>query len=186
MLTTLGILCLQKLIVSAIISTGHFLWRFFSNGASRKIETAMRQKLFEHLMTLSYEFYQNDKIGDLIARATNDLNAVRNALGIGFVAFFDSTIMALAILVIMIVQDSQTALVSIIPLPVIILLIVGFGNVIGQRFMKVQEAYSAMSETVQESFTGIRVIKSFVKEPWFIKIFSNNNDEYRQANVSLV
>lgn len=185
-LESLGVLCLQMLAVSAVISIGRFLWRFFINGASRKIETEIRQRLFNHLMTLSYDFYQNNKIGDLIARATNDLNAVRNALGIGFVAFFDSTVMAIAILVIMIVQDRDTALLSILPLPVITLLIVGFGNMIGQRFMKVQEAYSTMSETVQETFAGIRVIKSFVKESWFIHLFGKNNDDYRTANVSLV
>ena len=185
-LESLGVLCLQMLAVSAVISIGRFLWRFFINGASRKIETEIRQRLFNHLMTLSYDFYQNNKIGDLIARATNDLNAVRNALGIGFVAFFDSTVMAIAILVIMIVQDRDTALLSILPLPVITLLIVGFGNMIGQRFVKVQEAYSTMSETVQETFAGIRVIKSFVKESWFIHLFGKNNDDYRTANVSLV
>jgi len=185
-LKALGFLCFQMLAVSAVISIGRFLWRFFINGASRKIETEIRQKLFNHLMTLSYDFYQNNKIGDLIARATNDLNAVRNALGIGFVAFFDSTVMAIAILIIMIVQDRDTALLSILPLPVITLLIIGFGNMIGQRFMKVQEAYSATSETVQETFAGIRVIKSFVKESWFIHLFGKNNDDYRAANVSLV
>lgn len=185
-LKTLGILCLQMLSFSAVISIGRFLWRFFINGASRKIETEIRQNLFNHLMTLSYDFYQNNKIGDLIARATNDLNAVRNALGIGFVAFFDSTVMAIAILVVMIVQDRETALFSILPLPIITLLIVGFGNMIGQRFKKVQESYSAMSETVQETFAGIRVVKSFVKEPWFIHLFSKNNDDYKKNNVSLV
>lgn len=185
-LQNLGMLCLQMLSLSAVISIGRFLWRFFINGASRKIETEIRQNLFNHLMTLSYDFYQNNKIGDLIARATNDLNAVRNALGIGFVAFFDSTVMAIAILVVMIVQDRETALFSILPLPIITLLIVGFGNMIGQRFKKVQESYSAMSETVQETFAGIRVVKSFVKEPWFIHLFSKNNDDYKKNNVSLV
>jgi len=185
-LNSIGMICLQMLAISMVISLGRFLWRFFINGASRKIETEIRQNLFNHLMNLSYDFYQNNKIGDLIARATNDLNAVRNALGIGFVAFFDSTIMALAILIIMVLQDRDTALFSILPLPVITLLIVGFGNLIGHRFMKVQEAYSHMSETVQETFAGIRVVKSFVKERWFIELFGKNNDDYKDANVTLV
>lgn len=185
-LMSLGMICLEMLAISVLISGGRFLWRYFINGASRKIETEIRQKLFNHLMDLSYDFYQNNKIGDLIARSTNDLNAVRNALGIGFVALFDGTIMAIAILVIMFVQDSEAALFSIIPLPVITILIVGFGNMIGVRFIKVQEAYSSMSETVQESFAGIGVVKSFVKENWFIQLFGKTNKAYKDANVNLV
>lgn len=185
-LRSLGLLCLGMLALSAIISVGRFLWRYFINGASRRIETEMRQSLFNHLMKLSYDFYQKNKIGDLLARATNDLNAVRNALGIGFVAFFDSTVMAIAIIIIMLVQDRDTALFAIIPLPVITLLIVGFGNMIGGRFKKVQESYSSMSETVQETFAGMRVIKSFVKEAYFINLFAKNNNDYKNDNVSLV
>lgn len=185
-LRSLGMLCLEMLAITALISGGRFLWRYFINGASRKIEAEIRQKLFNHMMNLSYDFYQKNKIGDLIARSTNDLNAVRNALGIGFVALFDGTIMAIAILAIMFVQDREAALFSIIPLPVITILIVAFGNLIGVRFKKVQEAYSAMSETVQESFAGIGVIKSFVKEAWFIHLFGKTNRDYKDANVDLV
>ncbi|WP_304224942.1 ABC transporter ATP-binding protein [Gracilinema caldarium] len=185
-LRSLGLLCLGMLALSAIISVGRFLWRYFINGASRRIETEIRQSLFNHLMELSYDFYQKNKIGDLLARAINDLNAVRNALGIGFVAFFDSTVMAIAIIIIMLIQDRDTALFAIIPLPVITLLIVGFGNMIGGRFKKVQESYSSMSETVQETFAGMRVIKSFVKEEYFVNLFAKNNNDYKNDNVSLV
>ena len=64
-----------------IIAVGRFLWRYFIHGASRRIETELRKKLFEHLLSLSYDFYQKNKIGDLMARATNDLNAVRESIG---------------------------------------------------------------------------------------------------------
>ncbi|MDR2363592.1 MAG: ABC transporter ATP-binding protein/permease [Spirochaetaceae bacterium] len=172
--------------VMALLSGGRFLWRYFIHGSSRRIEAELRERLFAHLLTLSYDFYQKNKIGDLMARATNDLNAVRQAISMGLVAFVDGTMMAAAILVIVFIQDAETALPAVIPLPLITALILLFGNVVGKRFRQAQETYSKMSDTVQETFAGIRVIKSFVKEWWFIKKFADTNDDYREANMGLV
>ncbi|MDR0689604.1 MAG: ABC transporter ATP-binding protein/permease [Spirochaetaceae bacterium] len=172
--------------VMALLSGGRFLWRYFIHGSSRRIEAEIRERLFAHLLTLSYDFYQKNKIGDLMARATNDLNAVRQAISMGLVAFVDGTMMAAAILVIIFIQDAKTALPAVIPLPFITALILLFGNVVGKRFRQAQETYSRMSDTVQETFAGIRVIKSFVKEWWFIKKFADTNDDYREANMGLV
>jgi ATP-binding cassette subfamily B protein len=170
----------------AVISLGRYLWRYCIHGASLRIEAEMRSGLFEHLMTLSYDFYQKNKIGDLMARSTNDIGAVRMAVGWGLVALVDGTIMAAAILVIIFIQDPGTAAWAVIPLPLITLLIILFGKTVGKRFRRAQETYSAMSETVQETFAGIRVVKSFVKEWWFIKKFAAGNDDYREANMALV
>ncbi|MDR2096216.1 MAG: ABC transporter ATP-binding protein/permease [Treponema sp.] len=170
----------------AVIALGRFLWRYFIHGSSRRIEAEMRDRLFEHLLTLSYDFYQKNKIGDLMARATNDLSAVRNALGMGLVALVDGTIMAASIIIIIFMEDARTAAFAVIPLPFITLLILLFGNLVGNKFRKAQETYSAMSDTVQETFAGIRVVKSFVKEWWFIKKFADTNDDYRRANMDLV
>jgi ATP-binding cassette subfamily B protein len=172
--------------VMGVLSGGRFLWRYFIHGSSRRIEAELRERLFAHLLTLSYDFYQKNKIGDLMARSTNDLNAVRQAISMGLVAFVDGTMMAAAILVIIFIQDAGTALPAIIPLPLITILILFFGNAVGKRFQRAQETYSTMSDTVQETFAGIRVIKSFVKEWWFIKKFADTNDDYREANMTLV
>ena len=170
----------------AVISLGRFLWRYFIHGSARRIETELRKNLFEHLLSLSYDFYQKNKIGDLMARATNDLNAVRESIGMGLVALIDGTVMAAAILVIIFIQDTRTAALAVIPLPLITLLILFFGKALGKRFHNAYESYSAMSDAVQETFAGIRVIKSFVKEWWFIKKFADTNDRYRDANMALV
>jgi ATP-binding cassette subfamily B protein len=172
--------------VMAVIALGRFLWRFFLNGASRRIEAEMRRDLFDRLMTLSYDFYQQHMIGDLMARATNDLNAVRMSIGFGLVALVDGTVMASVILAIIFIQDAGTAAWAVIPLPLITALILCFGRVVGKRFRRAQETYSKMSDTVQETFAGIRVVKSFVKEWWFIKKFAGANDDYREANMILV
>jgi len=169
-----------------VVSLGRFLWRFFIHGSSRRIETELRKKLFDHLLSLSYDYYQKNKIGDLMARATNDLDAVRESIGMGLVALVDGTMMAAAILVIIFVQDTRTAAFAVIPLPLITILILLFSDVVGKRFRRAQETYSALSDAVQETFSGIRVVKSFVKEWWFIKKFADTNDDYRDANMDLV
>jgi len=178
--------CAVMVGLMGIVSLGRFFWRYFIHGASRRIETELREKLFGHLLSLSYDFYQKNKIGDLMARATNDLNAVRESIGMGLVALVDGTVMAAAILIIIFIQDTRTAAFAVLPLPLITVLILLFGNVIGKRFQRAQETYSALSDAVQETFSGVRVVKSFVKEWWFIKKFADTNDDYRDANMELV
>jgi len=178
--------CAVMVGLMGIVSLGRFFWRYFIHGASRRIETELRENLFEHLLSLSYDFYQKNKIGDLMARATNDLNAVRESIGMGLVALVDGTVMAAAILVIIFIQDTRTAAFAVLPLPLVTILILCFGNLIGKRFQRAQETYSALSDAVQETFSGVRVVKSFVKEWWFIKKFTDTNDDYRDANMELV
>ena len=172
--------------VMAFISLGRFLWRYFIHGSSRRIETELRETLFAHLETLSWDFYQRNKIGDLMSRSISDLDTVRMAIGMGLVALVDFILMATTILAIILIQDARSALPAIIPLPLVTLLILFFGGAVGKKFQRSREAYSKMSDTVQETFAGVRVIKSFVKEWWFIKKFAANNDDYRKANMELV
>ncbi|MDR0497886.1 MAG: ABC transporter ATP-binding protein, partial [Treponema sp.] len=178
--------CIIMVGLMGLVSLGRFLWRYFIHGSARRIEAELRENLFEHLLSLSYDFYQKHKIGDLMARTTNDLNAVRESIGMGLVALVDGTVMAAAIIVIIFVQDARTAAWAILPLPLITVMILLFGKAIGKRFRQAHEAYSALSDAVQETFAGIRVDKSFVKEWWFIKKFANTNNEYRDANMGLV
>ncbi|MDR0383180.1 MAG: ABC transporter ATP-binding protein, partial [Spirochaetaceae bacterium] len=178
--------CLAMIAAMSVISFGRFLWRLFIHGSSRRIESELRQKLFDHLLGLSWDFFQKNKIGDLITRSTSDLGAVRMAIGWGLVAGLDGSVMALSIIIIIFVQDAGTALFAVMPLPFITALIIFFGRAVGKRFKRAQEANSALSETVQETFAGIRVVKSFVKEAWFIKRFAENNEDYRDANMAVV
>ncbi|MDR1507908.1 MAG: ABC transporter ATP-binding protein/permease [Treponema sp.] len=178
--------CAAMLAAMLFVASGRFLWRRFIHGSSRRIEAELREDLFAHLLAMSYDFYQKNKIGDLMARAINDIGAVQNSLGWGLVTLVDGTIMASSILVIIFIQDSGTAAMAVLPLPFVTAAILLFGRAMGKLFHRAQETYSVMSDTVQETFAGIRVIKSFVKEWWFIKRFGKTNDDYRDANMSLV
>ena len=177
---------LSMLAVAFVISIGRFLWRLFIIGASRQIETEMRDALFSHLLDMSAAFYQKNKTGDLMARATNDMNAVRQALGMGFVAFVDGVFMSSMILIAMISDNPSVALYTIIPLPLITVLIFFFGRLVGGQFKRVQEVYSKLSDIAQETLAGMRVVKAFVKEKHFSDKFSHENDQYRDAVMDLV
>jgi ATP-binding cassette subfamily B protein len=179
-------LALTVLALAVVISVGRFFWRYFIHGSSRRIEAKLRADIFDHLISLNYDFYQQNKIGDLMARSTNDLNAVRDSIGWGMVALIDGTVMAVAILVVMFVQSPGTAIMSIIPLPLIAVGVALFGRIVGRVFTRVQGAYSAMSDHIQETFAGIRVVKSFVKEWWFLRKFADTNEDYQRANMELV
>ncbi|MGD9940253.1 MAG: ABC transporter ATP-binding protein [Clostridia bacterium] len=169
-----------------VIACGRFLWRYFIHGASRRIEAALRDRLFARLMTLPPAFFHTNAVGDIMARATNDMQAIRMATGMAFVAFVDGVFMSVAILVVMFVQNPGTTLWTIAPLPFVSVLIIIFGRMVGKRFKKVQEIYSDMSSVAQETLQGVRVVKSFVKETVFADRFSEANDRYRDASMGLV
>jgi ATP-binding cassette subfamily B protein len=176
----------SMLLAAILISVGRFIWRYFIMGSSRRIEAEMRDDLFAHYMEMSPSFYQENKTGDLMAKATNDMNAVRQAMGMGFVTLIDGVFMTIMIITAMLTTNTRVALYTIIPLPLISLLIVEFGRLVGKQFKRVQEIYSKMSDIAQETVSGMRVVKAFVKEQHFSGKFSETNDDYSQAVMTLV
>ncbi len=168
------------------VAIARFGWRFFIVGAARRIERDLRSKLFSHLLTLSSSFFGRTKTGDLMARATNDMRAVRMATGIAVVAFIDATFLTVAILFIIFSEYPKLAAISVIPLPVITILVLSAGKFIRRYFKAVQEGFSRLTENVQETLSGIRVIKSFAREDYFQKKFFKTNEEYKNSNMRLV
>jgi ATP-binding cassette, subfamily B, multidrug efflux pump len=168
------------------VAFARFGWRFFIHGASRRIESDLRFKLFQHLLTLSSSFFGRTKTGDIMARATNDMRAIRMASGMAVVAFTDAIVLSAAILVIIFTEYPRLAAISVIPLPVITVLVLFAGKLIRRYFKAVQEGFSRLTENVQETLSGIRVIKSFAREDFFKKKFFKTNEEYKNSNMRLV
>ncbi len=152
--------------VEVIIFIFRFFWRKLIAGSARYIETALREKLFIQLEKLGANFYIENKTGDLMARATNDLKAVRRALGMGVVMITDAIVITLMTIGIMAYKISPNlTFYALIPLPIMALIITIFGPVVQRRFKRVNEAFSNLSERVRETFSGIRIIKTFVRFP---------------------
>jgi len=174
------------ILIAVVVAGGRFLWRFFIQGSSRRIEASLRERLFDHLLLLGHDFFNTHKTGDLMARATNDLNAIRMATGMALIAFVDGVFMTTAILIIIFKQNAVLAGLTIIPLPVITIIILFFGGMLGPRFRKVQEQFSNLTGHVQEALSGIRVLKAFNREVYSKEEFEDKNDLYKQANLSLI
>ncbi len=174
------------LIISLVVAFARFGWRFFIHGSSRRIESDLRSKLFSHLLTLSASYFEKTKTGDLMARATNDMRAIRRASGMAVVAFTDAIFLSIAILIIIFTEYPRLAGITIIPLPIITILILFVGKVIRRYFKAVQEGFSKLTENVQETLSGIRVIKSFAREEYFEQKFFKANENYKNSNMRLV
>lgn len=158
------------------IALGRFIWRMLVMGNARNLEFWLRNKFFSHLELLSPNFYNNHKTGDLMAHATNDINAVRMAFGQGVVMITDAVFLTSATVLIMTTTiDIRLTSAALIPLPIIAAAMIFFGKMVQRRF-----------KNVQESFSGIRVIKSFVQEDKEIRQFSKYNGNYVEKNMKLI
>lgn len=178
---------LKILAAGMIMMLGRFGWRYFLVGASRGIEYRLRNDMFGHLETLSARYFNSHKTGDLMAHFTNDLQAIRQAVGMAVVTTFDAVVMTIMVLVKMIVYvDFKLTLLAFIPL---ILVAVGcyfYGIESKKRQIRRQNAFSELSDKVQESLAGIRVLKAFVQEEADFKAFEEASINNMEKNLSVV
>ena len=175
------------LLVGFILMVGRFFWRYFIFGSCRKIELEIREDMFSHLTGLSMNYYNQNKTGDLMAHFTNDLNSVRMAVGPAVISTFDAIIMTIMVLVKMIEHvNPELTLIAVIPLLVILFGGVYYGKAIEKRFSEKQQAFSDLTDEVQESISGIRVIKAFVQERQELKSFAKANKNNKDKNMHVV
>jgi len=153
-------------IIALLIALFRYVWRHLLLGHSRKVEQGLRNRLYGHVQTLSLSFFQNTKTGDLMARAVNDINAVRMACGMGLVALVDGFVLGTAAIGFMISIDWRLTLISLIPAPIVVVLTRMVTHQMSARFERVQKSFSDLTEQARESFSGIRVIKAHQREGW--------------------
>lgn len=170
-----------------IIAIGRFGWRFFIFGAARSIEREMRGDMYGHLSKLSMRYFNQHKTGDLMAHFTNDLMSVRQLLGMTVITAFDATVMLVLVLAQMItaVSPKLTAL-AVLPLLIITVGDFFYGKMMHKRFKQKQEAFSALTDQVQESISGIRVIKAFVQERKELYAFAATTANAKDKNLNVV
>ncbi len=178
---------LAMIVAGLLILVLRFFWRTKCFGASRRIEYRLRRKLFGHLTGLSANFYNRQKVGDLMAHATNDVQAVRMSFAMGVVASVDSSFLIVSTIVIMFAAISPSlAFFALLPLPLSAVVAGSLGKVIHRRFVKVQAAFAAMTDDVQENFSGIRVVKGFAQEEPELAKFLARSRAYVRRNMELV
>lgn len=180
-------LLVKILFVGGLMALGRFGWRFYIFGAARKIEYELRGEMFEHLSTLSMRYYNENKTGDLMAHFTNDLGAIRMSLGPAVISTFDAIVMTIMVIAKMIIHvNLSLTLFACIPMLVILFGGIYYGGAAERRFAEKQKAFSDMTDQVQESVSGIRVIKAFVQEREEREAFAKANLNNKQKNLSVV
>ncbi|MCL2063884.1 MAG: ABC transporter ATP-binding protein/permease [Candidatus Cloacimonetes bacterium] len=163
-----------------------YLWRILIDGNSFFIEFKLRESLYKHLMKLSQNYFNFTKIGDLLALATNDINAVRMLLGVGFIVAVDILLMSISSFIFMIYINIQLTLYTLIPLIVLPFMIYFFGRKIHERFSLVQDSFASLSGMIQESITGIRVIKAFAQEEAELNRMKIYSQDFIDKNINMV
>ncbi len=173
--------------ISIILAGGFFLFltRRTIIVASREIENDLRHDFFAHLQTLPKSFYDKTATGDIMAHATNDLNNIRNFLGPGIMYSIQTFLRTVITLIIMFNISVQISLIALIPLPLISLLVYKVMKSVFNRSLKVQQSFSVLTTKVQENFSGIRVIKSYVREESELAHFIKVSADYQKKNLSL-
>jgi ATP-binding cassette subfamily B protein len=180
-----SLLFYPALIVGAACAQGGFryLWRTSVFGFSRHIEWDLRNQLFAHLQRLPLAYFQRMKTGELMSRLTNDLASVREMLGIGAVAALDGAVLILSVLPLMVTIDPWLTLWSLLSLPAITGLVLGFGNRIHRGYREVQQFLGHVSTFVQESLAGIRVVQAHAQEDVRRARFAELSAEYMRKNL---
>jgi ATP-binding cassette subfamily B multidrug efflux pump len=182
-LLTYSLLILAIALIKGIFQ---FLTRWVVIGISRDIEFDLRNDLFAHLERLSYSYYQRNRTGDIMARATNDLNAVRMLLGPAIMYSANTIVFTAGALGFMLAISPKLTIYAFLPLPIASIVIQYFGRRIHERFERIQAMFSDISARAQENFSGARVIRAYVQEQAEIASFENANQEYIRRSLGLV
>ena len=176
-------ICMPMVSVILAMVFGRFLWRICFFGAAVKVENNLRNRMFDHAKELSREYYQVNKVGDLMSLFTNDLDTVQECFGWGFMMFFDAVMLGSLAILKMWKMNPILTLLSLIPMA----LLLAASTVVGRYMMKKwevrQQAFSKLSDFSQESFSGIAVVKAFVKEAKELMAFQKLNRENEKANL---
>jgi len=175
------------LLIGLSLAKGVFQYwmRVILIGISRDIEYDLRNDLFARLVTLDAGFYGRMRTGDILARATNDMNAVRMMLGPGVMYWFETSLTLVLSVSVMLWVDWQLTLVALIPAPFVSLAVLVFGRKIHDRFESIQTMFSDISSRVQENLSGVRVVRAYVQEQAELKHFETLNKAYIGENLRL-
>ncbi|WP_240415571.1 ABC transporter ATP-binding protein [Paenibacillus periandrae] len=181
---TMTLLQLASILVGVYVLA--YFWHYQLFGGSFVVERLMRSRLMSHFLKMTPTFYERNRTGDLMARTTNDLKAVAQTAGFGILTFIDSTLWMATLLVTMTVFVSwKLTLASIIPLPIMAILVSLYGKWIHQRFMDAQNAFGHMNDEVLETISGIRVIRAYTQEREAERDFANITQDVLDKNLAV-
>ena len=179
-------LCLDMLLVVIVMVIGRCLWRICFFGSAIKVETELRKEMFNHCKDLSQNFYQKNKVGNMMSLFTNDIETINECFGDGVLMLFDALVLGGLAIFKMARINPLLTLLALIPMTLMGVMSVIVGKYMMNKWKLRQEAFSELSDFSQESFSGISVIKAFVKEFKELKAFKKVNKNNENANIAFV
>jgi len=171
--------------LAAAIACFRFVWRYALLGHSRILEESLRNRLYTHLQALSPSFYHRTRTGDVMARSVNDMNAVRMAMGMGVVALADALVLGTATIGFMLHLSPRLTVIALIPMPLIVVFSRRMTRRMSSGYEQVQQGFSSLTERIREGFSGIRIIKSYAREPWLLQRVQEEGERYVAKNLHL-
>lgn len=177
-------ICLPMIYIVVLMVIGRFLWRVCFFGSAVRVAADLREQMFDHSRQLSQQYYQVNKVGNLMSLYTNDLDTIQECFGDGILMFFDASVLGILALVKMWRMDIKLTLLALIPAAVIFAIGTVMSQVMTKRWEERQQAFSDLSDFAQENFSGIAVIKAFVKELKELMAFRKLNKENEEINVT--
>ncbi len=172
--------------IGALAAVLRFCWRYCIIGTSRRIEAALRERLFSHVIHLPLARLIHSRTGDIMSRMTNDLDAVRMCTGIGLVALIDTVVLGIASIMFMSFLSVKLTVLCLLPMLIIIAATWRMGGLLHKRFSQVQAAFSRMTEMVRETLAGMAVIRAFARETANADNFKKISSDYITKNLALV
>ena len=176
-------ICLPMIWIVLLMVVGRFLWRVCFFGSAVTVTADLRERMFDHSRRLSQQYYQVNKVGNLMSLYTNDLDTIQECFGDGILMFFDALVLGLMALVKMWCMDYRLTLLALIPAGIMFAIGTIMGKTMTKRWEERQQAFSDLSDFAQENFSGIAVIKAFVKEYKELTAFRKLNRENEEINV---
>ena len=176
-------ICLPMIWIVLLMVVGRFLWRICFFGSAVTGTADLRERMFDHSRRLSQQYYQVNKVGNLMSLYTNDLDTIQECFGDGILMFFDALVLGLMALVKMWCMDFRLTLLALIPAGIMFVIGTIMGKTMTKRWEERQQAFSDLSDFAQENFSGIAVIKAFVKEYKELTAFRKLNRENEEINV---
>ena len=177
-------ICLPMIWIVLFMVVGRFLWRICFFGTSIRVQADLREKMFDHSRRLSQQYYQVNKVGNLMSLYTNDLDTIQECFGDGILMFFDALVLGLLALYRMWCMDRRMTMLALIPAAFMFAIGTVMGKTMTKTWEKRQQAFSDLSDFAQENFSGIAVIKAFVKEYKELTAFRKLNRENEEINVT--
>ena len=177
-------ICLPMIWIVLLMVVGRFLWRVCFFGSAVRVTADLRERMFDHSRQLSQQYYQVNKVGNLMSLYTNDLDTIQECFGDGILMFFDASVLGLLALFKMWRMDYKLTLLALIPAGIMFVIGTIMGTTMTKRWEERQQAFSDLSDFAQENFSGIAVIKAFVKEYKELTAFRKLNRENEEINVT--